>query len=134
MIQIFLFWFEEDIISLYNESKIEAQSDSDNKTITKKVRQNYHNIKRTVRAILLYCNGMPDKKPKNPLEILAWKNSLENMANDAISKLVLASIKNGLVKDEKDLTVTSLRNKDFGKSVLGHTLLLPKGYGRDLYP
>ena len=59
------------------------------------------------------------------------EKSLENMANDAISKLVPASKKIGLVKDEKELTVTSLRNKDFGKSVLGHTLLLPKGYGRE---
>ena len=134
MIEIFLFWFEEDLISLYNESKIEAQSDSDKKTITKSVRQNYHNLKITVRAILLYCSEMPDIKPKNPLEILTWKNSLENMANDAISKLVSASIKNGLIKDEKDLTVTSLRNKEFGKNMLGHTILLPKVYGRDLHP
>ena len=134
LIQIFLFWFEEDLISMYNEYKIEARSVSDNKTITNSVRQNYHNLKKTVRAILLFCNKMPDMKPKNPLEILSWKNSLENMANDAISKLVSASIKNGLIKDEKDLTVTSLRNKEFGKNMLGHTLLLPKGYGRDLYP
>ena len=57
------------------------------------MRQNYYNIKRTVRSILLYCNEMPDKKPKDPLEILAWKNSLANMANDAISNLVSDSIK-----------------------------------------
>ena len=53
------------------------------------------------------------------------------MANDAITKLVSASIKNCLIKDEKDLIVTSLRNKYFGKSLLGHTLFLPKGYGRE---
>ena len=93
LMQIFLFWFEEDLLSLYHESKIEGQSDSGKKTITKNVRQNYHNIKRTVRSILLYCNEMPDKNPQNPLEILAWKISLENMANDAISKLVFDSIK-----------------------------------------
>ena len=29
------------------------------------------------------------------------------MANDAVTKLVLASIKKGLIKNEKDLTVTS---------------------------
>ena len=95
------------------------------------MRQNYHNLRKTVRAILLFCNKMPDTKPKNPFEILSWKNSLENMANDAISKLVSASIKNGLIKDERELTLTYLRNKDFGKSVLCHTLLLPKGYGRE---
>ena len=53
------------------------------------------------------------------------------MANDAITKLVSASIKDGLIKDEKELTVSSLRNKDSGKNVLGHTLLLPKGYRRE---
>ena len=58
------------------------------------------------------------------------EKSLETMTNDAITKLVLASIKKGLIKDEKDLTVTSLRNKYFGKQLLGDTLLLPKGYGR----
>ena len=62
------------------------------------------------------------------------KKILLKMANDAISKLLSASIKNGLIKDEKDITVTFLRNKSFGKNVLGHTLFLPKGYGRDLYP
>ena len=74
---------------------------------------------------------MPDKKPKDPTDIFSLKNSLENMANDAITKLVLASIKKGLIEDEKDLTVTFVRNKDFGKYLLGDTLLLPKGYGRE---
>ena len=59
---------------------------------------------------------MPDMKPKDPFEILSWKKYLENMANDAITKLVSASIKNGLIKDEKELTVTSLRNKYSGKN------------------
>ena len=70
-------------------------------------------------------------KPKDLTEILLWKNSLEKMANDAINKLVLASIKKVLVEDEKGFTVTSLRNKDFGKKLLGDTLLLPEGYGRE---
>ena len=37
LIQIFLFWFEEDLISLYNEYNIEAQSVSDKKTIKNSV-------------------------------------------------------------------------------------------------
>ena len=53
------------------------------------------------------------------------------MANDAITKLVLASIKKGLIEDEKELTVTFGRNKDFAKELLGDTLLLPEGYGRE---
>ena len=51
--------------------------------------------------------------------------------HDAITKLVLASIKKGLIEDEKDLTVTFVRNNDFGKSLLGDTLLFPNGYGRE---
>ena len=78
----------------------------------------------------MFCNKIPDKKPKDPTEILSWKNSPENMANDAITKLVLASIKRGLIEDEKDLTGNFVRNKDFGKKLLGDTLLLQEGYER----
>ena len=93
LILIYLFWFEEDHISLYNEYNIEAKSVSDKNNKSKAMRKNYHNLKITVRDILLLCNNMPDMKPKNPLEILSWKNSLENMANDAFSILVSESIK-----------------------------------------
>ena len=82
-----------------------------------------------MRGILLFCNKMPDMKPKYPTEILSWKKSPEKMTNDAITKLVLASIKKGLIEDEKDLTVTFVRNKYSGKKLLGDTLLLPEGYG-----
>ena len=74
---------------------------------------------------------MPDKKPEDPTDILSWKNSLENMANDSINKLVLVSIKKGLIDNEKDLTVTFVRENDFGKKLLGGTLLLPDGYGKE---
>ena len=60
---------------------------------------------------------------------MLWKNSIKNMANDAINKFLLASIKKGLIENEKDLTVTFVRNKYFGKKMLGDTLLLPDGYG-----
>ena len=58
---------------------------------------------------------MPDKKTENPTEILSWKNSLEIMANDAINKLLLASIEKVLKKNEKELTVTFVRSIKFGK-------------------
>ena len=93
LILIFLFWFEEYLISLYNEYKIEANSVSDKNNKSNSMRQTYHNIKKTVRAILLFCNQMPDMKPKDPFEIMSCKTSIENMANDAITKLVSASIK-----------------------------------------
>ena len=75
LIIIFLFWFEEDLISLYNEYKIEVKYVSDKKDKSKSMRKNYHNLKITVRGILMFCNNMPDKKPKDPTEILSWKNS-----------------------------------------------------------
>ena len=59
------------------------------------------------------------------------ENSLENMSNDTITKLVLASIKKVLIEDEKELTVNFVRNKYFGKNWLGDTLLLPDGYGKE---
>ena len=73
LIQIFLFWFEENLISLYNEYKIEAKYVSDKNNKSNSMRQNYHNLKKTVRAIHLFCNKMTDMKPKEPLEILSWK-------------------------------------------------------------
>ena len=63
-----LIWFEEDLISLYNEYKIEAKSVSDKNKKSNPMRQNYHNLKKTVRAILLFCNKMPYMKLKNPFE------------------------------------------------------------------
>ena len=36
---IFIFWFEEDLISLYNEYKIEAKSVSDKKGKSKAMRK-----------------------------------------------------------------------------------------------
>ena len=80
------------------------------------MRKNFYNLNITVRGILLFCDKMPDKKTEIPTEILSWKKSLEIMAKDAINKLLLASIKKGLIKNEKDLTMTFVRNKDFGKN------------------
>ena len=54
LIIIFLFWFEEDIISLYNEFKLEAKSVSDKNNKSKSMRKTYHNLKITVRGILLF--------------------------------------------------------------------------------
>ena len=41
MIIIFLFWFEEDLISLYNEYKLEAKSVYDKKDKSKVVRKTF---------------------------------------------------------------------------------------------
>ena len=79
----------------------------------------------------MFCNKIPDKKPEYPTDIFSWKNSLENMANEAITRFVLASIKKGLIENEKDLTVTFVRNKYFGNKMLVDTLLLPDGYGKE---
>ena len=57
--------------------------------------------------------------------------SLENMANDAINTMVLVSIKKGLIENEKDLTVNFARNKYFEIFLLGDTLLLLDGYGKE---
>ena len=79
------------------------------------MRKTFHNLKNTVRGILLFFNNMPDKKPEDTTDILSWENSLKNMADDTINKFLLASIKKGLIENEKDLTVTFVKNKDVGK-------------------
>ena len=70
-----------------------------------------------MRGILLFCDKMPDKKPEYPIEILAWKNSIELMANEAINKSLSALMKKGLTNNEKELTVTFVRGKSLEKYV-----------------
>ena len=72
LIQIFIFLFEEDVISLYNEFKFEQKLDSKKKEKSKLVKKNIQNLKNTVKGILWFCNKIPDKKPEYPTEILAW--------------------------------------------------------------
>ena len=86
-----------------------------------------------MKGILLFCDKIPNNKPVDPTEILSWKNSLEIMANDAINKLLLASIEKVLKKNEKELTVTFVRSIKFGKKLFGDTLLLPDGYGKEYF-
>ena len=93
----------------------------------------FHNLKNTVRGILLFCDKMPDNKPEDPTYILSWKNSLEIIATDAINKLLSTSMQKGLIKNEKELTLTFVRNKSFGKNMFGDTLLLPDGYGKEKF-
>ena len=54
---------------------------------------------------------MTDKKPEDSTDILAWKNSLKLMSNEAINKFLLASMEKGLIQNEKELSMTFLRDK-----------------------
>ena len=58
---------------MYNGFKIERISASEKKERPYLVKTNVHNLKNTVRGILLFYNKIPDKKPEDPKEILAWK-------------------------------------------------------------
>ena len=84
-----------------------------------------------MRVILLFCDKTPDKKPEDPKNILAWKNSLELMANKAINKLISAPMEKGMINNENELTVTFVRRKMFGKNMFGDTLLLPDCYEKE---
>ena len=63
-----------------------------------------------MKGVLFFCNKMPNKKPEDPTEILAWKVSLTLMANKAIDKLLMKSIEKGMINDEKELTMTLVRD------------------------
>ena len=116
---------------MYNGFKIERISASEKKERPYLVKTNVHNLKNTVRGILLFCNKIPDKKPEDLTEILAWKNSLELMANEAINKLLLESTEKGLINNEKELTVTFVRGNIVGKNTFGDTILLLDYYGKE---
>ena len=53
------------------------------------------------------------------------------MASEAINKFLSASMEKGLINNEKDLTVTFVRDKKFRKNMFGDTLLFPDGYGKE---
>ena len=61
---------------MYNEFKIERTSGSEKERESNIVKTNVDNVNNTVRGILLLSNKMPEKKPEEPTEILAWKNYL----------------------------------------------------------
>ena len=46
------------------------------------------------------------------------EKSLKIMANEAINKLLPASMEKGLINNEKEVTVTFVRGKNFGKICL----------------
>ena len=68
-----------------------------------------------MRGILLFCDKIPNKKQRTQQRFLAWKNSLELMANEEINKLISASMEKGLIKNEKELSMTFMRDKIVGK-------------------
>ena len=96
------------------------------------MRKQFHNLKNTVRGILLFFNNMPDKKPEDTTDILSWENSLKNMADDTINKSLSASMKKGLTNNEKELTVTFVRGKSL-ENMFGDTLLLLDVYGKEKF-
>ena len=49
----------------------------------------------------MFCDKMPSEKPENPADILAWKNSLKLMANEAINKFLSGSMEKGLINNKK---------------------------------
>ena len=71
-----------------------------------------------MRGILLFCDIMSDNKPDDPTEILAWKNSLELMDNQKTNKLLSKSMEKGLIKNEKELSMTFVSDKIAGKICL----------------
>ena len=95
------------------------------------MKNNVQNLKNTVIGILLFCNNIPDKKPKDPTDILSCKNSLELMANESINKLLSASMEKGLINNKKELTMDFFRDKIVRKNMFGDTLLFPDGYGKE---
>ena len=74
---------------------------------------------------------MLDKKPEDPTEILAWKNSLELMANEAINKLISASMEKGSGKQRKGAYYDFCEGIKNLKIFFGDTILFPDGYRKE---
>ena len=65
----------------------------------------------------MFFNKMPNKKPDDPDEILAWKVYLPLMSNKSINQLLTISIGKGLINNEKELTMSFVRDTFVGKYV-----------------
>ena len=69
--QMFLFWFEEYVIYLYGEFKLDRKTDSEIK-IYILVKNSIQNLNNTVKGILLFCDNIPNRKQEEPTKILIW--------------------------------------------------------------
>ena len=83
-----------------------------------------------MKTIFLFCNRIPDRKPEDQTEILAWIVSLQIMVMKEINKLLTTSIEKGLINYVKEVTMTSVRYIFVAKIIFGDALSLPDGYGK----
>ena len=75
----FVFFFAERARAGYDEDKA-LDMDA---TETKKVRNDFTRLKRTVRLMLLFCDAFPSEKPNDPTELASWLAALREMATQA---------------------------------------------------
>ena len=65
--QIFCYWFEEDVIALYNYFKIEQKTDYEKKSNPVK---NVQNLNNNVKGILCFCDIMTNKNQST--QLICW--------------------------------------------------------------
>ena len=95
---------------MYNEFKLVQRYDYEKKEESNLLKK-YHNLKNTVRNILLFFHKMPDKKPEDPTYILAWKVSLQFFYKKAINILLMISIEISIINNKMELTMNFVRDK-----------------------
>ena len=93
-------------------------------------RKKVQNLKNIVKGTFCLCDKIPNKKPQDPPEILAWKVSLPIMADNAVDKWVLISIEKDLTQNEKDITTTFVKGYNYCKTAFGEVLYLHDSYGK----
>ena len=93
--------------------------------------KNVKNLKNTVKGILLFYDKMLDRKPEDPTEIFSWKVSITLMGIKVTDQLLTRSIENGLINNEKALTMIFVRDIIVDKNTFGDALSLPDGYGKE---
>ena len=79
------------------------------------MKENVQNLNNTVKGILLFCDNIPNKKPEDPTDILAWKVSISLMSNKKIDQFITRSIEKGLINNDKELTMNFVRYIIVGK-------------------
>ena len=107
-LNIFSFWFDEDVNYLYNRYKCLPKRDE--RKNTTQIKKCINKFKNFAKGILWFYDKNPDKKPEDPTEIFAWKVSPPIISNKAINQLLTISVDKGLINNEKDLTIIFVRD------------------------
>ena len=108
-LNIFSFWFDEDVNYLYNRYKCLPKRDE--RKNTTQIKKCINKFKNFAKGILWFYDKIHDKKSEVPTELLEWKPSFKKISYGSVPKLMQRLIDNNMIKRQKDITMTFERDQ-----------------------